>query len=202
MAYVKAYTGSWGLILDIRADRRWGTKYMRLSERQVEVILAAKARDVSRAAEATAIPGHDEAVALARTWADALGSFQQAMHAKVVAGEPLSPNMVAAILRNRPSTTGPAAEGWYWKDDVVYKVQAARESGHLYAKQLVVEDGAGRWELARGMAYQLTETDRLSPEDAAAFGKLYGVCAVCGRTLTDETSIERGIGPVCLSRLG
>lgn len=42
--------------------------------------------------------------------------------------------------------------------------------------------------------------------DPAAASKLYGVelgsCGVCGRTLTDETSREYGIGPVCRERTG
>lgn len=38
---------------------------------------------------------------------------------------------------------------------------------------------------------------RMSREEAAAFGKLYGFCVRCGRTLTDENSIAAGIGPVC-----
>jgi hypothetical protein len=36
------------------------------------------------------------------------------------------------------------------------------------------------------------------PEQAAiAFGKEFGVCSICSRTLTDPDSIERGIGPIC-----
>lgn len=34
------------------------------------------------------------------------------------------------------------------------------------------------------------------------YGKELGVCGICGRTLTDEESRERGIGPVCASRQG
>jgi hypothetical protein len=37
----------------------------------------------------------------------------------------------------------------------------------------------------------------LSPASLAEFGKLTGICAVCGRGLTDKLSKERGIGPVC-----
>lgn len=37
----------------------------------------------------------------------------------------------------------------------------------------------------------------LSPDSLAQFGKLTGICAVCGRGLTDKLSKERGIGPVC-----
>lgn len=37
---------------------------------------------------------------------------------------------------------------------------------------------------------------------AVAYGKKYGRCAVCHRELTDPESIERGIGPVCATRMG
>lgn len=37
---------------------------------------------------------------------------------------------------------------------------------------------------------------------AIAYGKKYGKCSVCARTLTDEDSINRGIGPVCAERFG
>ena len=34
------------------------------------------------------------------------------------------------------------------------------------------------------------------------YGKLTGTCGVCGRTLEDEVSVTRGIGPVCAVKLG
>ncbi len=37
---------------------------------------------------------------------------------------------------------------------------------------------------------------------AIAYGKKYGKCSVCARTLTDEDSINRGIGPVCAANYG
>jgi hypothetical protein len=41
------------------------------------------------------------------------------------------------------------------------------------------------------------------PAQAAAnYGLKIGKCGICGRTLTVPESIERGIGPVCLSRIG
>lgn len=41
------------------------------------------------------------------------------------------------------------------------------------------------------------------PHNAAvAYGKRYGKCSVCGRTLSDADSINRGIGPVCASNYG
>jgi hypothetical protein len=41
------------------------------------------------------------------------------------------------------------------------------------------------------------------PKQAAiAYGKRFGACAVCGRELTNEGSIDAGIGPVCASKYG
>ena len=37
---------------------------------------------------------------------------------------------------------------------------------------------------------------------AIAYGKRYGKCSVCARTLTDADSIARGIGPVCAANYG
>lgn len=36
---------------------------------------------------------------------------------------------------------------------------------------------------------------------AARMGDESGICALCGRELTDPVSIERGIGPVCAGKL-
>ena len=37
-------------------------------------------------------------------------------------------------------------------------------------------------------------------EQAVAYGRKFGSCCVCGRTLTNQTSIDAGIGPICGSR--
>lgn len=96
----------------------------------------------------------------------------------------------------------PATEGWYEVDGSVVKVQrAVNGSGNLYAKRLVVTEGDGSWEYVPGLIRQCNDSNRLSAERAMAMGKLYGVCMICGRTLTDETSIERGIGPICLGKM-
>jgi hypothetical protein len=70
------------------------------------------------------------------------------------------------------------------------------ESGRLYAKVL----RGGRFVFAPGKIYELKPENRMTLDDAAAFGKLYGQCCVCGRTLTDEVSIANGIGPVCAGK--
>lgn len=87
-------------------------------------------------------------------------------------------------------------EGIYYKEGVVYKVQIS-EAGRAYAK--VLRDA--------GFVYDPTAVKNLSPEDkitieqAKAYGIKYGVCCVCGRTLTDSTSVAEGIGPVCGKRI-
>ena len=43
----------------------------------------------------------------------------------------------------------------------------------------------------------------LDPKAASAqYGHLIGHCGVCGRTLTNPESLERGIGPVCADKMG
>jgi hypothetical protein len=94
----------------------------------------------------------------------------------------------------------PATEGMYRKGGEIYKIQrAVHGSGHLYVKHLNVETQS--FEYAPGMLRQLTMADRLTMEEAKAYGALYGVCCVCARTLTNEESIAAGIGPICAGRL-
>lgn len=90
-------------------------------------------------------------------------------------------------------------DGMYSMDGGVYKVQkAVHGSGRLYAKHLIVDGfGKAHFEYAAGIVYKLTPAMRMTLEQAKQFGVLYGTCCVCGRTLTDETSIANGIGPVC-----
>ena len=37
-------------------------------------------------------------------------------------------------------------------------------------------------------------------DQAVAYGRKFGSCCACGRTLTNQTSIDAGIGPICGSR--
>jgi Family of unknown function (DUF6011) len=177
LVYVTAYTGTWSLILDIRSDRRFGTAYMRLSDRQVEVILAARDRDAARAAE----------VEIASDLFHA-GEYERSL---IV----VAPVSVAPVAPRSPVV----ADGMYRKDGTTYKVQTARESGKRYAK--VLDEQARRFVYTPGAITRLSAEDRLTIEEAEAFGKLYGWCCVCGATLTDEKSIARGIGPVCGGRI-
>lgn len=92
--------------------------------------------------------------------------------------------------------------GFYQKEDVIYKVQAAiYASGYSYAKRLVVsEKGRASFKYDGGAITQLKPEHQMTIAQARAFGKIYGVCIVCSRALTDEVSIEMGMGPVCGKR--
>lgn len=87
-----------------------------------------------------------------------------------------------------------------WYTGRIFKVQrAVHGSGNLYAKELIA--GTGEFDYVPGIANQLvTEGRPMTLEEAKAYGALYGTCCVCGRTLTNETSIAAGIGPVCASK--
>lgn len=101
-----------------------------------------------------------------------------------------------------------AEDGIYRHNGEVYKVQTAvNASGLRYAKHLKVtkiseDEYSGEWERSPGMVFKLLPEEKLSIEEAAAFGKLYGICCICGTVLSNEKSIERGIGPVCLQKMG
>lgn len=94
-------------------------------------------------------------------------------------------------------------EGFYQKNDKIFKVQQSLNSTRRYAKVLEVEEGAekGTWVYTAGAISQLREEDKLTEAAAKEFGKLYGVCCICGRTLTNEVSIAAGIGPICSGKM-
>lgn len=135
-------------------------------------------------------------------------------------------DMLMALPRKRTTADAAVAaspafvdmEGMHKVGDRIFKVQkAVHGSGNLYAKELLpverdnveIEDGVWktvtvhRFEYAPGAIkrFALGRTTKMTLEQAKEFGALYGTCCVCARTLTNEESIEAGIGPVCGSRL-
>lgn len=111
----------------------------------------------------------------------------------------------------------------------IFKVQWNRASGNgrsLYAKQLfietwtpeegekhdpvipldtvvVIDDGHEPimiWKYVPGLLRKVHPEWRMTSEDSTAFGQLYGVCVRCFRDLTNEVSIDRGMGPICAGK--
>src|SRR5690606_17324997 len=95
-------------------------------------------------------------------------------------------------------------DGMYVLDGVIFKVQhAVHGSGRQCAKRLVPGAPGERatFEYAPGMVRKLRPEHRMTMDQAKEFGALYGTCCQCGRVLTNEDSIEAGIGPICASKL-
>jgi hypothetical protein len=92
----------------------------------------------------------------------------------------------------------PAPLGIYRQDDKIYCVRKARQSERVYAYQLILINGREpRWEYVAGKVYDLKVEDMISLEVAQEYGRKTGICCICGRFLTDEESVTKGIGPVC-----
>lgn len=96
--------------------------------------------------------------------------------------------------------TAELEDGFYEYENTVYKVvHAVNGSGRQYAKALDLE--TGEWAYAPGAIKTVTLlASKLTLDKAKELGQLYGMCVRCGRTLTDETSIAAGIGPICAGR--
>jgi len=107
-------------------------------------------------------------------------------------------DIISALLR-APRKNQVAEIGMYQTSDgEVYRVQPSRETGNLYAKHMLV---GGGFEYERGAISRLTPADKMTLAQAKAWGMETGVCCVCGAFLTDEKSVQEGIGPVCAKRL-
>jgi len=215
IAWVTAYRGSWGLPLDIRASEKWGTKYMHLTERQVNALLAGRDRDIARNAE-VANAATDPVTIWLKGLTGHTGGFLASLIEQVKRGSTLSPRQREVAQRimdeqkTRPAITiGPSqpvagiTEGMYRdpQSETIWKVvKAVHGSGRLYAQRLVIEDKSGRFEYAGGAIRSLRVEWKMTLEQAKEFGSLYGFCVRCSATLTDDASIKAGIGPICAGR--
>ncbi len=82
----------------------------------------------------------------------------------------------------------------------IFRVQKSRQSGNLYAKKLDIFDGGFLY--VQGAMRFIKPSDKMTLDEAKAFGVQFGICCWCGATLTDPVSVEQGIGPVCVKRWG
>lgn len=130
----------------------------------------------------------DEAEALAAiTWVHEHKLSQALVSAKIKEYES------KPKFRNAFRSTPTVDEGMYRVDGETFKVYRTRK-GYLVAKVLTEEgfEYAGQRPLN-----SIKPEHRMTKEEAAEYGALYGVCINCQRTLTDEVSIAQGFGPIC-----
>ena len=90
------------------------------------------------------------------------------------------------------------------QDERIYKMYKAINGDHMLLKVLEADKFTKKGSFKyHGAANKRGNQplERLTLEEAKKFGAVYGVCAMCGRTLTDETSIANGIGPICAGKV-
>lgn len=88
-------------------------------------------------------------------------------------------------------------------DKVVYRVQVGKTGFKSFSRLIppAVMGGKGKYErVQRGWLICKPEY-RATLEEASALGFRWGICIVCGRLLTNEKSVDLGIGPVCRGEL-
>lgn len=159
----------------------------------------------------------DERVAPAKPHTDDVQSYFRVISAARSGKSTLSSKMASAAIEflltlpkkeaALPKGEKQAAQpGYYFRDGKVYVVVASKNNpGRFYAKELVVPtDGRARasWNYAPGIHKHLRDSERLTAQQAASLGHQHGYCMVCGRRLDDPRSVQDGIGPVCIKRLG
>ncbi len=205
-------------VASVLADPKRGTKWFRVSPNLAAALIRTRDAEAARRTAAAARTANQPRIEEALAWVAAHrdgNDFAGSLAAGIARYGGLTDRQYEAAIRIVDRDARPAGEpaheritrdGWYKVGDVIYKVQkAVHGSGNLYAKRLDVPVpgvARGEWVYEPGMVNRLTDEQRLTPEQAAEFGRLYGVCGVCGRTLTDEDSIDAGIGPVCITKLG
>lgn len=86
--------------------------------------------------------------------------------------------------------------GMYMRDGVPVRVYPAKNGGHLLAKAFINEE----WVYQGAASRFVNGNQRMNLEEAIKFGLDFGICACCGRTLTNPESISAGIGPICRSK--
>lgn len=113
----------------------------------------------------------------------------------------------AWLAANRPTleVVPDIEDGFYELADgrIIKVIHAVHGSGHQYGKVLNTE--TRKFDMVVGIVREVRATGKRIDDDqhrCAELGKLYGVCMCCGLELTDDVSIEAGIGPICRAKRG
>ena len=103
-----------------------------------------------------------------------------------------------AIAGQAGSWGTPAEEGVYVVQGRIFRVVVKENgSGRPFAEEMV----NGKYVYAKGWVFRLRAEDRMSLEDAKAWGLKEIRCIRCGIELRKKASREAGIGPVCATKV-
>ncbi len=173
------------------------TKYGHLTENQMAAVRKCITRDEQRKVE------RDNRIANAKT-VDASKITQAFAHARTNAARP---GMKGVWMRPLPMTSGEATG----KQTVVFEFGKGKWDGFVFVMAHGTDKKLGMIREGKFLPrFQCSEAEEAAiiecasdPLNAAkAFGKAWGKCCVCSRTLTNDESIAGGIGPVCASKFG
>lgn len=96
----------------------------------------------------------------------------------------------------RPAAGQLAEDRLYEVEGEIYRTVMSG-AGNLYAK-IWTTDG---WEYAAGAIRDIRPEHRMTVERAEELSVRFGRCIRCGATLTADESVERGIGPICITKI-
>lgn len=101
------------------------------------------------------------------------------------------------VMRSTLST-GAVNELAFYKVD---RPTEGRWAGYVFVKHIVGDDEQRVSRAAS--ASVLAKIVAAGPEAASArYGHEIGECGICGRQLTNDESRARGIGPICVQKMG
>jgi len=127
---------------------------------------------------------------------DAIKWVNEHKLSKATASAKITEYMAMPTVRKAFSSTPELDEGMYLVNGDIFKVYHT-QSGHLATKQLI--EGSFEYTGKRPLN-SIKPEHRMTLDQAKEYGKVTGTCCNCGRLLTNEDSIEAGIGPICASK--
>lgn len=102
--------------------------------------------------------------------------------------------------RRAGATSGTAqlvADRLYEVEGEIFRTFESRSTGNLYAK-IWTDEG---WEYATGAIRRIRPEHRMTVERAKELSVRFTRCIRCGADLTNAESVERGIDPVCITKI-
>lgn len=149
------------------------------------------------------IATRDITVAQFRTYLDYLKAQPKVGNAAVVTAEVTVAGMPDATIVPE-GRYAVATEAGAINTLAFYKVDRPTEgkwAGRVFVKH-IVSDNEERMSFAASKAILAKIAAVGAAEASAAYGHEIGSCGVCGRQLTNDESRERGIGPICVDKMG
>ncbi len=128
----------------------------------------------------------------------------RSLHEKVINKETLygdEINFVLNLIAKDLSSSKPLAMHGLFQDELGDIFKLVRDKGKVSSYALTVNNGKPSWDKVSGVAWTLSEKDRMPLEKAHEYGLYYNRCFVCLQPLTVDDSIYKGVGPKCSAKL-